>query len=296
MAGLVAVIAAGASIAAASEASSAPGAPREGRLLNGSPSVAIATLAQTATREFTNQTSTEANALRASVASIGVDVARGDTITARRDELAAQAAYDGLRTLVAGDPVNAASLDELAGEVVPGTSFAGLHAVERDLWTTGPTAFDLQSLTTQADVARFLLARVRLDPEVIGVVAVDELNWVADEALPADQEQFSGLGLIDVTAGIAAAERTFGDVAPLGRTIAPAATARVAAGFAALDATVGSLGNSTVVPELMLTPSVRRVVTGQLDATATELASLAAALTPFGTHGLSPYTAEGTAP
>ena len=60
---------------------------------------------------------------------------------ARTDELAAQADYDRFRALESDDDqMTAATLDELAGDVGAHQSFGGLHAVERDLWTSGDAA------------------------------------------------------------------------------------------------------------------------------------------------------------
>jgi len=239
----------------------------------------------TATRAFNAQIVASTAAFVDAVDRLQSDAAAGDTAAARSDELAAQAGYDGIRVLETGNAVNGATLDELSTDAAPDTSFGGLHAVERDLWVGGPLAADVASLAGQAPVAQFLLGRVRLGPEAVGQVAVDQLNWVGDVALPVGQERFSHLGLVDVAATEQAAHRSFDDVEPLAALVAPGQTATVSAQFAALDADVAALGDPTVVPDATVGPAARLAVTRQLDATAAGLARLVARLTPFGTDG-----------
>ena len=116
------------------------------------------------------------NATAAFVGDIGnlqTAVDGGDAAAAKSDELAAQAQYDAFRLLESGNAVNASSLDELATDVDPGGSFAGLHAVERDLWSSAKAAADVVGHAAQAPVAQYLLSRDRLAPEAIGTTAVD---------------------------------------------------------------------------------------------------------------------------
>ncbi len=213
--------------------------------------------------------------------------ATGDTPGAKVDELSAQADYDSFRALETGNPVNASTLDELSSDVMPDESFSGLHAVERDLWASGPLVEDVSSLAGQAPVARYLLARERLSPEAIGVVAVDQLDWIVDTALPQDQEQFSGLGLVDVDATEQAAERSFSTIEPVARAVDPALTATVAGQFAGLDAEVAALGPPTSSPDSDIAGPSRLALSQELDATATTLSRLAATLTPSTPPGAS---------
>lgn len=249
-------------------------------------------LARATTQAFGVDVQTTAAALSGSVGALQADVARGDTAAARADELSAQAAFDGLRALEAGNPVNASTLDQLATDVPAGQTFGGLHAVERDLWAGGPAATDLASLAPQVTAAQFLLSHLRLTPEAIGVVAADELGWVVDDALAADQEQYSGLGLVDVAAGVAAAQQAATALAPLTDRVAPQLAATAAGQFATLDAQTAALGSPRQVPEATVPRAARRALSQQLDATASTLARLAAALAPFGTVGPTPYGAS----
>jgi iron uptake system component EfeO len=246
---------------------------------------ATSVAAQAATRSYAAQVDTATAAFVSAVDQLQTDASAGDTTAARADELAAQGDYDAFRALETGDSVNGSTLDELAGDVSGVGSFGGLHAVERDLWASGPVDTDTSALLGQAPVAQFLLGRERLGPEAIGEVAVDQLTWVVDEALPVSQEQYSHLGLVDVAATVQAAARAFSAVEPLARLVDPALTTTVAGRFSSLDTEVATLGNPTTVPDTAVTAPERLAVSQELDATASTLARLTAALTPFGTSG-----------
>ena len=228
------------------------------------------------------------NATAAFVADIGTlqeAVDGGDIGAAKSDELAAQAQYDTFRQLEGGNAVNASTLDELATEVAPNGSFAGLHAVERDLWTSGNARADVAGLSVQAPVAQYLLSRDRLTPEAIGTTAVSELGWVVSTALPGREERFSHLDAVDIAAAVGAADQAFAAIEPVGRTVDPDLTTSVAQVFSSLEADVASLGPPTQVPDAAIPTTLRLSVSQQVDATAAELAQLAARLAPLGTAG-----------
>ena len=241
--------------------------------------------AEAATREFAVQVQDATAAFVTSVGALQADMARGDVATARSDELDAQVDYDDFRDLERGNSVNASTLDELDTDMAPGETFGGLHAVERDLWSGGSASTDASALGAQAPVAQYLLSHLRLGPEAIGSVAIDQLDWVVDDALPSSQEHTSHLGLVDVAATVDAARRTMGDIAPLGRLVAPGLTAAATADFTELQADVASLGPPRTTPDSSVSPAARLALSRQLDATASTLARLDARLAPYGTAG-----------
>jgi hypothetical protein len=234
---------------------------------------------------FTTQVESATSTFVDAVGRLQADAAAADAAAAQGDDLAAQAAFDGFRVLEAGNAVNGSSIDELSTDVGALESFGGLHAVERDLWTSGPLAVDVAALAGQAPVAQFLLGRVRLGPEAVGLVAVGQLNWVVDTALPVSQEQYAHRGLVDVAATEQAAHRSFNDIQPLARLVDPTRTATVAGQFALLDAEVAALGDPANTPDTSVAPPARLGLSRQLDATASSLARLVALLAPFGTRG-----------
>ena len=238
-----------------------------------------------ATHDFADMVNASTATFVAAVTALQTAVAAGDTAGARADQLAAQAAYDSFRVLQSGNAVNASSLDELASDVPPGQSFGGLHAVERDLWGSGPLAVDVDALAGQAPVAQYVLSRERLGPEAIAVVAVDQLTWAVDTALPHSQEVWSHLGLVDVAATVDAARRSFGTVEPLAQLVAPDLTASVHGQFVDLGARIARLGPPTTTPDTSVSAPDRLALSRMLDATASTLARLAARLTPYGTAG-----------
>ncbi len=253
----------------------------------GSTDRATALAADAATRTYATQTGTWTSEFVTSIDALQGDVASGRIPTAESDELAAQADYDSFRDLDAGSDgsINASSLDELQTDVVPGETFGGLHAVERDLWTAQPAAADVAGLVAQAPVAEFVVSRLRLGPEAIGSVAVDQLSWVVDTALPSSQEPVSHLGLVDVDATEAAAARAFAAIEPLARLVDPSLTGTVAAQFATLGAQVAALGDPSTTPDTSVAPAAHLALSQRLDATASTLARLSARLAPYGTEG-----------
>jgi iron uptake system component EfeO len=206
---------------------------------------------------------------------------------ARTDELAAQSDYDRFRALESDDQVTAATLDELAGDVGAHQSFGGLHAVERDLWTSGDASGDITGLVAQAPVAQYLLAKEVLAPEAIASTGVDELSWVNDTAVPGREELYSRHDAVDIVATVGAAHEAFVSVEPLGHLVAPSLTASVDQLFARLLDTVRSLGDPAQVADQDISTAFRLSLSQQVDATAAPLSQLAAALVPFGTTGPS---------
>jgi hypothetical protein len=240
--------------------------------------------ADTATRTYATLVGTWTSGFVTAIDTLQADLAAGHTSAAESDELSAQADYDTFRDLDTGtaSSINASTLDELETEVVPGETFGGLHAVERDLWAGGPAVSDAAGLAAQAPVAEFLLTRMHLGPEAIASVAVDQLTWVVD---PSSQEPVSHLGLVDVDATEAAAAAAFGAVETLAQLVDPALTRTVAGQFATLGTQVAALGAPTTTPDTSVTPAARLALSEQLDATASTLARLAGQLAPFGTQG-----------
>jgi iron uptake system component EfeO len=226
-----------------------------------------------------------ATAFVSDVGALEVAVDRGDVPHARTNELAAQGEYDQFRMLESGNGPAASTLDGLATEVGPGQTLGGLHAVERDLWSSGDAARDITGLVAQAPVAQYLLARESLDPEAIGTTGVDELGWVNDTAVPGDEEQFSHLDAVDIAATVGGARDAFVSIEPLGHLVAPSLTTSLGAQFNRLLGAVRSLGPPASTPDQAISTAARRALAQQVDATAAGLARLSATLVPFGTAG-----------
>jgi iron uptake system EfeUOB component EfeO/EfeM len=240
-----------------------------------------------ATATFQRDISTASTAFVSDVGRLQVAVDAGAVAAARVDELAAQASYDSFRLLENANEANATSLDELVTDVGSGQSFGGLHAVERDLWSSGDAADDISGLVAQAPVAEYLLSKDRLGAEAIGTTGVDELGWVNEMAIPGREELYSHLDDVDIAATVGAAHDAYVSVAPLGRLVAPSLTITVGEQFTRLLAEVDSLGPPAQVPDSAISNATRLSLSQQVDATAAELARLSATLAPFGTSGVS---------
>jgi len=247
--------------------------------------VALAGEATAGYRAFVNGRTA---AFGAAVGQLEAELQDGDLDAARSDELAAQSAYDGFRELENGNTVMASLLDEQVTDVGPDQTFAGLHAVEQDLWSPVPAdapaaaLTDTGSLVAQAPVVAYLLAREQLAPATIGTTAVDQLGWVNDVGVREEAEPYSHLDAVDIAATASAARSAFLCIQPLARSIAPALTASVADHFAMLTAQVGALGPPLLRPDDTLSVATRRDLAQQVNGTAGLLAQLSALLVPYG--------------
>ncbi len=249
-------------------------------------------LARATTAAYRSEIGNDAAAFVSAVGRLHSDLASAATGAAQTDELAAQADYDGLRMLESGNTVIASTLDERRTDVAPGQAFTGLHAVEQYLWpgpTGTPSLAQAQSavgdLVAQAPVAQYLLSRDALGPEAIGTTAVNELAWVNDTAVPGQEEQFSHLDAVDVSATVAAAHAAFAAIQPLARLVAPGLTADVASHFGSLATQVDALGPIGARADDTFAAGVLRPLAQQVDATGAMLARLSARLAPYGTAG-----------
>ena len=249
-------------------------------------------LARAATAQYRQVIDRATSGFAVDVGRLQADVDGGDTAAARLDELRAQSDYDSVLTLNRSNVTNASTLDGEADAVSPGQSFGGLHAVERDLWAGPATAAvaAVAALAAQTPVVQFLLARISLDPEPIATTAVDELNWVDDQAIPGQVELYAHRDAVDIVAGVDAADAAFATLVPLGQAVAPAVTGTVQRRFATLVEQVGALGDPTQLPDTALSGPTRLALSREIDATAAGLALFASDLAHFGTRGLAAYS------
>lgn len=249
--------------------------------------------AAAATRAYRSATTGDANRLVADVTRLAAAVGGSDLAAARAAELAAQGDFDQIRDVDAASPQNVATLDELSGDVPPGATFGGLHALERDLWVSGNPPADLPSVQAQVLVADYLVAKQTLAPETIVTTAVAELGWVSEQAIPGREEQYSHHDDVDIAAGVAAAQQAFGAVEPLACSVDPGGCRIAAIDLTTLAAMVAAAGRPADVPDSALTAPVQRALFETTDRTAAALSTLIAPLLPFGTAGPQPYGAAG---
>jgi iron uptake system component EfeO len=285
----VAVTAAATALTSAPSTARPPSSPRP--TTASGPSAAERTEAATVTAVYRSAVTSDGVRFVSDVDRLAVAVDDGDLSAARSAELAAQGDFDEVRFVDAASPQNVASIDALAGAVPPGATFGGLHALERDLWSAGDAAADLPSLQVQTAVARDLVARQALSPATVVTVAVSELSWVVDIAVPEQEELYSHDDDVDIAAGLNGANQAFAAAQPLACTVEAVPCRTVATDLASLTSAVAALGPPASVPDSALTASVQRNLSEQADRSADALAALEGPLLPFGTAGPQPYGA-----
>ncbi len=255
------------------------------------PSVAERAEAAAVTAAYRSAVTADGTRLVSNLARVAAAVSAGDLSAARSAELAAQGDFDQVRFVDAASPQNVDALDDLAGAVPPGATFGGLHALERDLWSGGNAATDVPPAEVQATVAQELVARQALSPATVVTVAVSELSWVVDNAVPGLEEPYSHDDDVDIAAGLTGANQAFAALEPLACTIESVRCWAVTADLTSLTSTVAALGPAADVPDTALTAPVRRSLSEQADRAADALAALEEPLLPFGTAGPQPYGA-----
>ena len=235
----------------------------------------------------------DANQFVADIARLDTAVKGGDLAGAKAAELDAQADFDLIRQVDAASPQNVASLDELAGEVPPGATLGGLHALERDLWASGDAAADLPSLQAQTTVAAYLVAKQSLAPATIVAVAVADLGGTVDDAILERAEPYSHHDDVDIAAYVSAAQQAFTTVRPLACALDARECQIATSDLSQLGASVEALGIPANVTDSALSAPVQHALFEKIDRTADALSNLEAPLLPFGTAGPQPYGAAG---
>ena len=108
------------------------------------------------------------------------------------------------------------------------------------------------------------------------MVAVEDLNWLVGQAVPADQERFSHLDAVDIAATTSGARTAFAAIAPLGDQIDPVLTERISGRVTTLSNEVAGLGPPGQVNDVALPAPRLLALAQQADATAAGLAQLSA--------------------
>jgi hypothetical protein len=218
-------------------------------------------------------------------------VASGDLAAARTEELAAQGRYDALRFLVGSTPSAGWEVDGVAGDAPSGQRLTGLHLVEEDLWDGGDAAAAVSQLVGSAPLVEAAFSRLQASPEEIESVAVDELGWVNEVAVPGRAEPYSHLDSVDIAASVDAAHAAFEDLDPLVQMVDPTQGAAVDHRFAALLGAVGALGTPGTVTDSAIPAARLEQVAQDDDAVAGALSALGPTLTGYGPRQIYGYNA-----
>ncbi len=244
-----------------------------------------------ATLAFGATVGTAALGYGADLRALAWSVASGDLAAARSDELAAQGRYDALRFLAGTGPSAGWEVDGLSGDVPSGQRLTGLHLVEEDLWDGGDAAAAVSQLVATAPLVEAAYSRLQASPEEIESVAVDELGWVNEVAVPGRAEPYSHLDTVDIAATVGAARAAYEDLGPLVQLLDPAQGAVVARRFDALAGAVGALGTPGTVADAAVPPARLEQVAQDDDATAAALSALGPTLAGYGPRQIYGYNA-----
>jgi iron uptake system EfeUOB component EfeO/EfeM len=244
-----------------------------------------------ATLAFSTTVGTAALGYGADLRALQAAVASGDLAGAKTDELAAQARYDALRFLAGTGPTTGWAVDGLAGQVPAGQHFAGLHLVERELWNGQDAAGAVAALVSSAPLVEAAFSRLQASPQMIADVAVDELGWVNEVAVPGRAEPYSHLDTIDVSAAVGTAQEAWDALAPLVRLVNPGPGQKVTRRLATLQHAVAALGPPGSVPDGALAPARLEQVAQDDDAVAASLSALGPTLAGYGPRQIYGYNA-----
>lgn len=278
---------------AAAGASPRAGHNRHGGTAADSPkAIAAGKAGVDATLAYNQTVGTAVLGFAADLEELSTALAAGDLPAAKADELAAQGRFDVVRFLGSSGLSAGSGIDGLADDVPAGQRFSGLHLVERDLWAGGgDPATAVSALQAQAPLIEESFLRLRESPEAIVSIAVKELGWVNEVAIPGREEPYSHLDSVDVAATVDAAHDAFMDVAPLGRIVAPRRVATVTRRFAALLAAVAVLGPPGTVVDASVPAAEWQAVAQDDDAAAAALGALEATLAGYGPRQIYGYNA-----
>lgn len=244
-----------------------------------------------ATIAFSSTIGTAALGYGADLRSLQSAVASGNVAGAKTDELAAQGRYDALRFLAGNGPSAGWEVDGLASDVPAGHQFTGLHLVEEDLWEGGDATSAVAALVTSAPLVEAAFSRLQASPQDIAQVAVDELGWVNEAAVPGQAEPYSHLDTVDVVATVDAAHDAWDDVAPLVKLVEPRRGAAVTRRFGALLKAVAALGPPGSVADSGVPASASEQVAQDDDAVAAGLSALEPTLAGYGPRQIYGYNA-----
>jgi len=210
-------------------------------------------------------------------------IARDDVTGARDAYLRAQGDYDVLRPTLSAQASSSSSIDALVIDQVPAAPAVGLHAIERDLWSSTPQSATAlaPALSAQASIMPFLVSRTILTPAEICASLSELLGWTVENAIDSSQERYSHLDLVDVRAAARAAAVMVSAVAPIGALVDAASSAQLTIADGQLAALCSRLPPSevdTAVPSATWTD-----VSYLMDVVVARSGQLAGALAGLGT-------------
>ena len=137
-------------------------------------------------------------------------------------------------------------IDARIDDVENGQVWTGFHRLEYDLWKKGDLSQD-GGVASQlsADVANLAdqVQRVELTPDEIGSAAKSLMDGVAATEITGDEERYSGLDLVDVSASVDGSYLAYLALRPLIITVQPSLVTKLDTRFGTLKADLAAYGH-----------------------------------------------------
>lgn len=198
------------------------------------------------TKSYASWVVAQAEAMRSAVDQLDQAVDAGNMTAAKADYVLARPFYEKIESDVDGFILpgfkaddNHGNLDYLidmrASNYDPKVGWTGFHAVERDLYKrdaiTAQTKSYANTLKTHVDELVKVVKGLTYKPEDLGNGAADLLEEVQSTKVTGEEEDFSHIDLVDMSANIEGAQQAFADLQPGLAKIDPTLTKTVADEF-----------------------------------------------------------------
>jgi iron uptake system component EfeO len=205
-----------------------------------------AQLLASGTKSYASWVLSQAQAMQSAVDQLDHAVDTGNMIAARKDYVLARPFYEKIESDVDGFILpgfkaddNHGNLDYLidmrASNLDPKVGWTGFHAVERDLYQrdaiTAQTKGYANMLKTHVNELVHVVKGLTYKPEDLGNGAADLLEEVQSTKVTGEEEDFSHIDLVDMSANIEGAQQAFADLQPGLEKIDPTLTKTVADEF-----------------------------------------------------------------
>ncbi len=181
------------------------------------------------TKSYATWVISQAEAMRSATDQLDSAVDAGNMTAAKKYYVLARPFYEKIESDVDGFILpgfkatdNAGNLDYLidmrASSLDPKVGWTGFHAVERDLYQRGAITAQTKSyantLKTHVDDLVGVVKKLTYKPEDLGNGASDLLEEVQSTKVTGEEENFSHIDLVDMSANIEGAQQAFADLQP----------------------------------------------------------------------------------
>lgn len=244
-----------------SDSSSAPPTTTVAAIVVSDPA-AFAALLTTGENDYATYIRTQVAELTTSVDALAAAIAANDVPAAQQAYAAARVPWERIEPVAESFTDGAASLDEgidaREGDV-DAADWTGFHPIEKGLFEANSTA-GLAPLAAglQQNVAKLsaLVAILEYDADDIAKGAGELLNEVSQTKVQGEEERYSRIDLLDMSANVEGSEAAYAAIAPALVMINPTLAATIAERFVALRSALdqhrspGTVGGFILFPQL----------------------------------------------